>query len=107
MYTTDDTYRTDKGYVQIEIINETNGVETVIASGRAEFSATTDYKAFNVPLTYKYYNVKATRLKIMFASTTHTGTQAYEDANVPLTAHPDKGVMRGSSLWIDNLSFTY
>jgi hypothetical protein len=106
-YTADDTNRSDKGYVEIEILNVTNGVETVIASGRAEFSPTTDYKAFNVPLTYEYYNLKATKLKIMFASTIKTGTQAFEDANVPLTAHPEKGVMRGSLLWIDNLSFTY
>jgi hypothetical protein len=63
--------------------------------------------AFNVPLTYGYYNLKATRLKIMFASTTQTGTQEFEDANVPLSSHPESGVMSGSSLWIDNLSFTY
>jgi hypothetical protein len=107
MYTADDTHPADHGYVEIEILNITDGVETVIASGRAEFAAATDYKSFNVPLTYKYYNLKATQLRIMFASTIQTGTQAFEDANVPLTAHPEKGAMTGSSLWIDNLSFTY
>lgn len=106
-YTPDETNQSDRGYVEIEIINITNGTETVIASGRAELQSTTDYKAFNVPLTYKYYNLKASRLKIMFASTTATGTQDYEDSHVPVTAHPEKGVLSGSSLWIDNLSFTY
>jgi hypothetical protein len=107
MYKPDVNHQSDRGYVEIEILNVTNGVETVIASGRAEFQAETDYKAFNVPLTYSYYNLKATKLKIMFASSTATGTQEFEDQNVPLTAHPESGVMSGSSLWIDNLSFTY
>jgi hypothetical protein len=106
-YTPDETNQSDRGYVEIEIINISNGTETVIASGRAELQSTTDYKAFNVPLTYKFYNLKASRLKIMFASTTATGTQDYEDSHVPVTAHPEKGVLSGSSLWIDNLSFTY
>lgn len=107
MYTPDNTHPTDRGYVEVEIINITDGKETVIASGRSEFQAATDYKAFNVPLSYKYYNLKASKLKIMFASSTATGSQEYEDSHVPVTAHPETGVMSGSSLWIDNLSFTY
>jgi hypothetical protein len=107
MYKPDVLHQNDRGYVEVEILNVANGVETVIASGRAEFQTATDYMAFNVPLTYGYYNLKATRLKIMFASTTQTGTQEFEDANVPLSSHPESGVMSGSSLWIDNLSFTY
>lgn len=106
-YIPDVTEVDDQGYVVVEIVNDAVGQETLIASGRMEFSLTPGYRAFSVPLTYSQLGVKPTRLRIMFASTTATGTQQYEDAHVPVSALPELGIMHGSTLWISNLTFSY
>ena len=107
-YLPDLTVNTDRGYVEIEIVNRAaDGTETVIASGRQEFQTTPDYKAFSVPLTYNYFNMPATGLRMMFASSVETGSQEHEDRHVPVTAMPEYGAMIGSTLWITGLTFSY
>lgn len=97
----------DQGYVQVRLVHREGGQETVVADGYMEFSTTPDYRTFSVPLSYVHYGLLPTHLCIMFCSTTRTGTQAYEDANVPVTALPELGIMRGSTLWVSQLTFSY
>lgn len=106
-YIPDVTHITDRGYVLIRLVRNDGDTQTVVAEGRMEFSTTPDYRAFSVPLTYSRYGVAPTELCIMFASSTYTGDQEYEDANVPVTALPELGTMHGSTLWVSELTFSY
>lgn len=106
-YLPDATVVNDYGILVIELINE-NGPEPVtVATATARFNNSPDFIAFNVPLDYKFAGVKATKLKMMFASSHAMGSIEEEDANVPVTSDPEHAVSIGSRLWIDNLSFSY
>ena len=130
-YLPDVTDNDDYGLVMVEIINVTDGVETVIATGRYEFRTSPDYRTFSVPLSYAYFNLHATGLRIMFSSSAQipenttpqsapssplstfdsqpstTSAQSYEDTHVPVTPWPELGRMSGSTLWLSALSFAY
>ena len=106
-YIPDVTHINDRGYVLIRLVRNDGDTQTVVAEGRMEFSTTPDYRTFSVPLTYSRYGVVPTELCIMFASSTYTGDQEYEDANVPVTALPELGTMHGSTLWVSELTFSY
>lgn len=97
----------DQGYVQVRLVHREGGQETTVAEGYMEFATTPDYRTFSVPLSYVHYGLLPTHLCIMFCSTTQTGTQAYEDSHVPVTALPELGIMRGSTLWVSQLTFSY
>lgn len=103
----DVTAITDRGYVDIRLLNIVGTDTTLVASGRQEFNTSPDFRAFSVPLTYSHYGVHPNRLCIMFSSSTATGTQEYEDAHVPVTAFPELGIMHGSTLWVSELTFSY
>ncbi len=99
---------TDRGRVNIKLYGEQNtNEEILIAEGVGIFRFAPDFTAFNVPLVYNVRGVKASRICIMFVSTVGAGTIVEEDQNVSLTPYPDKSSMRGSTLWIDNLSLSY
>ena len=106
-YLPDLTDNNDRGYAYVAILNNQNGEEIVIAEGKFEFTTSPDYKAFSIPLTYKYFNLPATHLRLMFASSNRIGDQAEEDLNVPVTAKPETAQMTGSTLWVYGLTFSY
>lgn len=106
-YTPDPLNPNDNGLVSVEVISEANGFPTVIAFATMRLSATRDFIAFNLPLEYSSFGVKATKIKIMFSSSYKTGTIDEEDAGVTVTPDIPEAVYRGSVLWVDNLSFSY
>lgn len=97
----------DRGLVTVDVLGEINGKETTIASARAMLPIATDYTAFAIPLTYKYFGVKATRLKVMAASSAAIGTIEEESRNIVTIADPVTASSTGSVLWIDNFSLSY
>lgn len=109
-YLPDLTRNDDTGYVRVQLVNRgADGTERIIAEGRYVFYTSPDYRAFNVPLEYESYGVKATHIKIMFASSVHTDSDVAQpgDITVPVTAYPEKGAYVGSTLWVNNLSLSY
>ncbi len=106
-YDPDPSYPEDEGYVEIELINDAGSEPLTIARATQRLSATPAFVAFNLPLTYDIIGVKATRLKVLFASTVNQGDMASEDESVTVTANVPNAWFRGSTLWIDNLSFAY
>ncbi|MCM1137723.1 MAG: DUF4493 domain-containing protein [Muribaculum sp.] len=97
----------DRGLVTVEVIGEQGGKEVVIASARRILPLATGYTAFNLPLEYAYYGVKATRIKIMFASSDNIGTIAEETTSIITLADPRTSTSLGSQLWIDNVTLAY
>ena len=106
-YMPDKTVTTDQGLVRIELVNDAGSEEVLIASAEMYLSNAPDYKAFNLQLSYGLFNVKATRLRIFFSSSAAEGDIETEDAMVPVTPDLQSSALTGSSLWIDNLSFSY
>lgn len=102
---TNDIY--DQGLVIVEVLGELDGAEIVIASGRKNLSAASTYTAFSVPLSYQYFGLKATRLKIMFASSSHIGSIDEESARVVTFSDPSVSMAIGNKLTVDNLTFSY
>ncbi len=98
---------TDYGLAVIELVNDDGPEPISVATGTMRFSNSAAFTAFNIPLTYHTIGVKATKLRIMFASSYRQGDIEEEDADVPATADPEKGMFVGSTLRIDNLSFSY
>ncbi|MCH5345844.1 MAG: DUF4493 domain-containing protein [Muribaculaceae bacterium] len=97
----------DCGTVIIEVIGNNGGGEIVIASGRARLPLSSTYAPFSIPLTYKHFNIKATRLKVMIASTEQIGTIAEEQTSVVTVDNPEISASIGSRLLIDDLSLAY
>lgn len=97
----------DKGKLTVSVINDQKGEEIVISESEMTFSISPDYRSFNLPLNYERPGIKATKVKIMFSSSSGAGRIEEEDERVPVTPYPDRGIMEGSVLWIDDLSFSY
>lgn len=97
----------DKGIVKVSIIHKTEDTEIEIAHGEFLFSGNSDYASFNVPLSYNSFGIKATHLKIMFASTSNIGTIEDETMKIITTNDAPSASSIGSELWIDNLTFSY
>lgn len=97
----------DRGLALVEVLGERDGKEVVIASGRRILPLATGYTAFSVPLDYEMFGVKATRIKVMFASSETIGTIAEETAAI--STHPDArtSTSLGSQLWLDNVTLAY
>ena len=86
---------------------KTEDTEIEIAHGEFLFSGNSDYASFNVPLSYNSFGIKATHLKIMFASTSNIGTIEDETMKIITTNDAPSASSIGSELWIDNLTFSY
>lgn len=97
----------DAGLAIVELISESDGVETVIAKAEQRLGAATGYTAFSIPLSYSKFGVKATKLKIMFASSVNVGSIEEESANVITYSDPVTSTSHGGCLWIDDLTFSY
>lgn len=93
--------------VRVELSGMVDGTETVIASNELKLPLASDMTAFNVPLTYGYFGVKATGIKVMFASSSDCGTIAEETARLITDPDPRTATSRGGTLWIDNITLAY
>ncbi len=91
----------------MEVLGEREGKEIVIASAHRILPLATGYTAFSVPLDYAYYGVKATRIKVMFASSDKIGTIEEETAAISTLADPRTATSLGSQLWVDNVTLAY
>lgn len=97
----------ERGLVRVEVMGVTDGKEVTIATAEAALPVATGYTAFTVPLAYPMFGVKATRVKVLLASSTAVGTIDEETASVITVADPVTSTYRGSALWVDALSFSY
>ena len=97
----------DMGLVTVEVLGYASGSEQVIASGEALLAPATGYTAFTIPLNYYMFGVKATRIKVMCASSSKIGGIDHESANVPVYFDASTGSALGSRLQLDNLTFAY
>lgn len=97
----------DSGIVVVELIGLVDGKETVICSAQQELPTAIGYTAFSVPLTYACFGVKASAIKVMFASSKHYGTIANESSNVVTYSDVVTSTSHGGWLCIDNLTLSY
>ena len=97
----------DRGLVTVEVLGERDGEEIVIASAHRILPLATGYTAFSLPLEYAYYGVKASRIKVMFASSDKIGTIAEESSSIVTHSDPKTSTSLGSQLWIDNVTLAY
>lgn len=97
----------DRGCVSVTLYRVDNGTQTVVASTTAELPLAPGYTSFKIPLEYPVFGLRPTHLKVMFSSSVSTGSIDYETANIPLVNDLVAGAARGSSLWIDDISFAY
>lgn len=107
-YQPDITAINDRGLVTIQLVSRDSfGNDIVIADGRMTFGSCPDFMAFNVPLEYSRPDLHPTHLKIMFMSSSLADDKPIDDSDVPVTPLPERSAFIGSTLWVDNLSFTY
>lgn len=99
--------QSDCGKVVVEVLGSLNGSEIVLAHSELLLPAATGYKAFSVPVTYEKFGVKATKMKIMIASSAFTGSIDEESSHVVTFSDPVTSTSLGGKLWIDNLTFAY
>lgn len=97
----------DTGLVTVEVIGVSAGAEVVIASGSKALDGNNDFTAFSIPLTYKTYGIKASKLKIMISSSKHVGTIQEETAAIKTVNDLQSASSVGNTLWVDNLTFSY
>lgn len=99
----------DAGEVSIEVLGLVNGAEHIIASNRTRLAAVTGngYAAFNISLAYKYFGVKATRLRIMFTSSISEASISTETSTVRTWNDPKTSTSVGSRLLLDNITLAY
>ncbi len=97
----------DVGLAIIEVYGEVDGERKVIGSSVAHLPVANSYTAFRAALSYSYFGVKATGLKVMFASSSSIGTIAEESASIVTTPYPEDGASVGSTLWLDHVNLSY
>lgn len=97
----------DCGLAIIEVYGNVDGKQTVIGSATARLPIANGFTAFQALVTYERFGVKATGLKVMFASSESIGTIAEESASVITTSDPVSGASVGSTLWLDHVSLSY
>lgn len=99
--------RSASGLVIVELTGMVDGVETAIAHNEVRLPLASDFTAFNVPLTYSRFGVKATGIKVMFSSSSECGTIAEETARIVTDSDPVTATSIGGRLWIDNITLAY
>lgn len=95
------------GFVHVEVIGRVENEEIVISENEIFLSPVTGFTAFNVPLSYNLFGVKATKVKVMFAASPHIGTIEYETEMIVTVPDPVTSSSTGNALWVDGISFTY
>lgn len=97
----------DAGVALVEVYGKVDGRECVIASGRTYLPVANSYMAFNVKLTYDLFGVKATGIRVMFASSHKMGTIAEETAGVRTVDDAKAAASVGSVLLLDHVNLSY
>jgi len=97
----------DNALVRVEVLGNLDGADVVIARGEMRLSTALSYTAFTIPLAYSRFGEKATSIRIMFAASDAIGDIESETREIDVSPFPASATLRGSSLWIDNLSFSY
>lgn len=97
----------DSGIAIIEIYGDVGGERQVIASARTYLPIANSYTAFTAPLSYTRFGIKASGMRLVFASSASIGTITEETASIVTSADPVKGASLGSTLWLDNISLAY
>lgn len=92
---------------RIEVIGNVGGTDIVISRGEYLFPPAIGYTAFSIPLAYDDFGVKATKLKLMFSSSSETGDIEYESQHVVTYSDPITSTSLGGTLWLDGLTFSY
>ncbi len=102
-----DANRSASGLAKVEVLGEVDGEERVIASARAMLPIASTYTAFSVPLTYDCFGIKATSIRVMFASSAQIGTIDEETAHIVTVPDAPSAISAGGRLWIDNVTLAY
>lgn len=97
----------DTGLAIVEVYGMVDGERRVIGSGTAHLPVANSYTAFKTSVTYQYFGVKATGLKVMFASSRSIGTIAEETASIVTVPDPVTASSIGSTLWLDHVTLAY
>ncbi len=97
----------DRGVAVMEVIGVYKNMEIVIARSQLMLRPAMTYTAFSVPVTYNHFGVKATAIRVTFASSMHYGSIAEESVSVPVSPDPEISAALGSTLWIDEVSLSY
>lgn len=97
----------DRGVALVEVLGIYNNMEIVIARTELQLRPALTYTAFTVPLSYPHFGVKATRLRVMMASSSRYGSIAEESVSVPVSNNVEIAAALGSTLWVDELSLSY
>lgn len=107
MFEPSTNFTSDRGLVAVEVLGRQGDREITIASGQLSLPLATTYTSFSIPLKYDVFGVKATRLKLMFASTDRAGSLAKERTSVITFDNPETSSSIGSVLTIDNVTLAY
>lgn len=97
----------DRGLVSVEVLGIDGDREITIAGGTLRLDPSTGYTAFTIPLNYSRFGVKATRIKVMAASSRNIGSLHAETVNIITRPDPVSSTSTGSRLRLDNLTFAY
>ncbi len=106
-YTPSPNAPSDMGLAIIEVYGTVDGEQTLIGSATAYLPAANSYSAFKAEVSYKYFGVKATGLKVMFASSSFVGTLEEESRLVRTNPDPVEAASVGSTLWLDHVNLAY
>ncbi|MDE6049204.1 MAG: DUF4493 domain-containing protein [Paramuribaculum sp.] len=93
-----------QGYIRVELLGDG---DKVISRGEGHLIPATGYTAFTVPLEYEYFGEKAKKLKVMIAASPEIGSIDHETEALVTVGDPKTSTSIGSSLWIDELKFSY
>lgn len=105
-YTRDSQDASETGVVTVTLLNG----DKVIGTGTANLTPTSNYTEFTVDVNYTDLSLKATKLKIMIASSNHaSSSQSAETSAIKTSNYTSRyeSASRGAELTIDNLTFDY
>ncbi|MCM1477285.1 MAG: DUF4493 domain-containing protein [Bacteroides sp.] len=97
----------DNGLVRVEVLGTDGGKEVTLAKGELLLPAALTYTAFTVPLSYKLFGIKATRLKIMMSSSRHCGSIEYESSHIHTYNDVLNATSLGGTLWLQDITLSY
>lgn len=98
----------ETGLVVISLVNDEDGKEVEIGRGVGYLKPSTSFTRFNVPVVYTIRNKRATRLKLMVASSNHASYSIEEESrNIKTSDYLETAVSTGAELTVDQLSLLY
>lgn len=97
----------DCGIVLVEVVGKVEGMDEIISRTLHELPAAVSYTAFSVPLAYEKFGIKATSIKVMFASSKNYGSIEEESASVVTFSDVVTSTSHGGELSIDGLTLSY